>query len=151
MTASEPSGEQPSGDDTALLTAALDHAWTWYDERSKRAIQAVNYYIVATAVLFTAYTNAIGKYWGVAAAIAGAGIVLTLISAAAAWHEADAAFVAERPLKELQDRIADKLKVDSIRMARYQAGSRQRHTAVIIMFGSAALLDIAALVYAATR
>jgi hypothetical protein len=58
--------------------------------------------------------------------------------------------VAERPLQVLQERIAGKLKVDSICMARFQAGSRQRHAA-IIMFGSAAPLDIAELVYAATR
>jgi hypothetical protein len=60
--------------------------------------------------------------------------------------------VAERPLQVLQERIAGKLKVDSICMARFQAGSRQRHAAIIIiMFGSAAPLDIAELVYAATR
>jgi hypothetical protein len=151
MTASKPSGEQPPEDDTALLTAALDHTWAWYDGRSKHATQTINYYLVATAILFTAYTNAIGKYWGVAVALAIAGILLTLLGLVAVLHQVNGAYLAEAPLSELQDRIAGKLKIDAIRMARLQAGIRQRRAGVIVTFSGVVLFDIAGLAYAATR
>jgi hypothetical protein len=149
MTTSEPPGEQAPEDDTALLTTALNHYWAWYDGRYNRALQLSNFYLVATALLLTAYTSAInGKHYGVAAAIAIAGLGVTATSAAAVHVEGNAGARAGPGLKELQNRIAGRLRIDPIRMITGQAGRTHRRMAVAVTFGFVSLIDIGALLYA---
>jgi hypothetical protein len=151
MTAREP-GEQPSGDDTSLLTAALDHTWASYDARYNRALQVINFYLVAAAITFSAYTSAInGKDYSVAAAIAIAGLAFAAIASLAVLHAINAGARAEPALAELQDRIAARLGLDAIRMTRSETPIQLRRAAIIVTFGLAALLNISALLYAATR
>jgi hypothetical protein len=152
MTVTEPPREQPPEDDPALLTTALNHAWAWYDGRSNNALQVLNYYLVATAVLFTAYTSAInGKHYGIAAASALTGLGLTALAFLVGIHEVHGAALAEDALVDLQKRIADMLSLDTICMARSQAGrTRQRRAAIAIAgtLGLVTLFDISALLYA---
>ena len=151
MTATEPPSEPLPGDDTSLLTAALDHAWAWYDARTKRFIQVINYYILAVAVLFNAYTSAInGKHYSVATALAIAGLGLTAVAAAAGWHEVDAAGRAEPPLAELQARIGGRLHIGNFRMAPSHTRIWVRRTFIVVTFGLATALNVSALVYAAS-
>lgn len=162
MTTSEPAGEQRPEDDTALLTAALNHSWTWYDEHMKRVFQLINFYIVATALLVTAYANSINKkQYGFAVALAVAGLAITAIASASALNQARAGGKADKPLREMQDEIARRLKAGRPEASRLEASSfrmveRQRgieHTAPAagIMVGLAALLFVVALIYAALQ
>ncbi len=148
MTVSEPPGERPPGDDTALLTAALNHYWAMHDGRFNRVFQTINYYLVATAILFTAYTSATnGKHYGVATALALAGLGITALTAAAVLGNLNAAALAEPGLAELQNRMAGRLRIDPIRTATFPTRT-QRRVGAALMFGLATLLQISGLLYA---
>ena len=112
----------------------------------------INFYLVAAAITFSAYTSAInGKDYSVAAAIAIAGLAFAAIASLAVLHAINAGARAEPALAELQDRIAARLGLDAIRMTRSETPIQLRRAAIIVTFGLAALINISALLYAATR
>lgn len=149
MTVSKPTGDLPTGDDTALLTAALNHTWAWYDGWTSRAFMVVNFYFLAGAILGAAYTSAINtKTYGLAVAVAVAETGLTAIVSVACFRQMSAAASAEPALIELQERMALGLRIDSMRIARSQPGILRLRTIATIGFGLSASLNVGGLIYA---
>jgi hypothetical protein len=137
-------------DDIALLTAALDHCWTWYDGHAKRAFQILNYYLVTTALVLTAYTSALkANDFGIAAAVALTGLGITPIAFYVARQELAAADVAVPALTELQRRIAGRLKIGTVEMLKKPPARVGRgRPAMVTGLGLATLLSLGALLYA---
>jgi hypothetical protein len=150
VTIPESPDEHPPGDDTALLIAALNHSWAWYDAGYNRGLQVINYFLVAIAVLATAYVSAInGKHYAIAVAIALSGAVLTVAAFMVGQRQRRRAAVGEVALAALQDRVADRLKIDSLRMVRSEIGRATRFfLPVRFAFGLALLLSIGSVLYA---
>ena len=148
MTVPESPDEHPPGDDTALLIAALDHSWAWYDAGYNRGLQVINYFLVAIAVLATAYVSAInGKHYAIAVAIALSGAVLTAATFEVGQRQRRRAAVGEVALAALQNRVADRLMIDSLRMVGSEIGPKF-YFPVKLAFGLALLLGIGAVLYA---
>jgi hypothetical protein len=148
MPVRKPPGERPPEDDTALLIAALNHALGWYEARIDRGLQVINYFLVASAVLATAYVSAIdGKHYTVAAVIALSGTALTGLAFIHGRRQRRYADTGRPALSELQSRVAERLKMDSFRILR-PAGRPETESAVRTAFGLAAVLSIASALYA---
>jgi hypothetical protein len=136
------------GDDTALLIAALNHAWAWDDSRVNRGLQVVNFFLLALAVLIAAYVSAFNaKNYALAAVIGISGTVLTLAVFAIGSHERKRALDGARALAELQDIVANRLNLDSFHMVR---GSTPRRNTIraSFVFALAITLGIASVLYA---
>lgn len=138
--------EHPVGDDTALLIAALSHSLGWYEARIDRGLQVINYFIVASAVLATAYVSAIsGKHYAVAVVITLSGTALTALAFVVGRRQRG--YAAEPALAELQGRVAERLKIASFCVAQPQ-GRIRRDLSVRIAFGLAIAFSIGSWLYA---
>ncbi len=90
----------------ALLAAALNHTWAWYDTQVSRSLQVINYSLVAGAVLVTAYVSAVnGKHYPLAAVVAVAGTGVTLVTSLMVFRQMLEVSSAEPVLARLQDRV----------------------------------------------
>lgn len=71
--------KQSTDQEVALLTSALNHAWSRFNFRVSSAFQVLNYYLVAVAVLAAAYAGALTEgLYSVAGCLGVVGSLVTL-------------------------------------------------------------------------
>ena len=103
--------------DVELLTIALDHVTRLYDSRMTNSLQVLNYFLVAAAVLSAAYVSAInGKLHAIGCAIGLLGVALSSVTYLVGRRQRDVARLAEVPMKEIEEILAENLKIGSLRM-----------------------------------
>jgi hypothetical protein len=149
MTISEPPGEHPPCDDTALLTAAINHTWAWYDAQISRSMQVVNYALVGGAILATAYVGAInGKHYPTGALVAVAGTGVTAITALLVTRQNLQTDAAEPVLARLQDRVVGTSLARTTAPEHWIERAFRSGVPGMTAHGVALLVDIGALLYA---
>ena len=125
MAAEQPGKHSPE-DDTALLIVALNHVMAWHEARIDRGVQVINYFVVAGAVLITAYAGALnGKHYGIAVVVALSGMALAIFAFITVRQQRRGAGDAEPAIGELQKRVASKLDVPSFRIYEPEAGGQR--------------------------
>jgi hypothetical protein len=139
--------------EVALLTAALDHAWRWHEFRSNSGLQVLNFYLLAVAVLSTAYVSAINaRRYDIAAVVAILGCAVSCATYMVGLRQREVANMAEAPLSEIQDRLATQLTIPSLRMTSKAEETRQTWRSATktanIVFPLAAAACIGAALYA---
>jgi hypothetical protein len=104
---------------------------------------------LSRAVLATAYVSAItGKHYPLATVVALAGLGLTVVTFLIVLRESAAVGLAGPVLAELQGRVADRLKLESMRNIGTPPRMAQSNFPGVMALGLALLVDIAALLYA---
>lgn len=95
----------------------MDHVWRWYELRHEQGQQAINFYMLAAAILSAGYVSALSsKLYLVAGAIGLIGIVISIFAFLAIRRVREIGMMAQEPMAALQDRLAADLGIESLRM-----------------------------------
>ena len=145
-----------SVEEDALLLAALDHLWSMAESRRSQRLQVVSYFLVSIAFISAGYVSALGnRLGGVAAAIPMVGAFVAL----GFWRSDRTLrpFItsAYEPTIILEERLAERLGVPSLRLTQWIVNRRRPLNSVgyliSIMYAFSIAVFVAAAIYALTR
>jgi hypothetical protein len=117
-------------------------------------LQVLNYFLVAAAVLSAAYVSALnGKLHAIGCAIGLLGVALSSVTYLVGRRQRDVARLAEMPMKEIEEILAENLNLSSLRMidqAETQRNIWWRSSTLMAngIFTLAAIVSVAASAYA---
>jgi hypothetical protein len=135
-----------------LLITALDHAWRWFDLRMTGALQIVNYYLVAAALTSAAYVSALNaRNYVVAGTIAIIASSVSLVAYSAGQRQRDIAQFAVDPIREIEDRLAGALSIDSLRMVEHSGHTPRPlfpYLTAHVLYPVGVIIGVAAAIYA---
>ena len=140
--------------DTELLKVALDHVVGWNEFQVTCGLQVVSFFLLSAAVLAAAYVSALtGHLYAVAGTIALVGAAASGGAYLIGRRQSYIARLAQKPLMEIQDRLAGSLNIDSLRMAVQVEASRRTfwrgsNSTANVIFPVAMALSMVATIYA---
>jgi len=104
-------------DDLNLSKDALKHAWSWFSLHAAQRMQAVNFFLIATAFLVAAYGTALtSRYPAIAMAVAVFGSWVSLCFNRLERRTRELVKAGEAPMRELQARLAERTKIPELRI-----------------------------------
>lgn len=102
-----------------LLIATLDHVTRWVEFRVGTGAPIVNSYLISVAVLAAAYASALdAKEHLVAGSIGVLAMIVSVAAFLGGRRQRHLARAAHRPLLALQQRLAERLALDDLQMAK---------------------------------
>jgi hypothetical protein len=149
------SGSDQEQGKNVLLIAALDHAWRWHDLRISCGLQILNFYLLAIAVLITAYVSALNaRNYTVSVAVALAGAAVTASTYMVGVRQDHVARLALTPIQELEGHLANGLDIDSLRLVEQYRVRRRLSTYAVravahFLYPVAIVICVLAAIYAA--
>jgi hypothetical protein len=147
---------KPLAEDTQkyALDKGLDHAWQWFTLHASQRMQAVNFFLVATAFLSTAYVGAI-RFPAVAAGVSALGTLFSFVFYRFEIRIQELLKAGEKALYPAQQRLADLTGIQEFKICETVETAKRpftKYSTVIrTLYGSTAFGFLMGFAYAISR
>jgi hypothetical protein len=102
---------------SANLDIALNHSWNWFSLHAEHRMQAVNYFLIASAFLSAAYVSAL-RYPPVAFGVASLGVVFCVCFYCLEIRIQELVKASEKALYPLQEQLARLTGIDALNICK---------------------------------
>jgi hypothetical protein len=136
------------------LDKGLDHAWQWFNLHATQRMQAVNFFLVATAFLSTAYVAAL-RFPAVAIGVSALGILFSFVFYRFEIRIQELVKAGERAMSPAQQKLADLTGIPEFKICETVETAKRPFTkySIVIraLYGSTGVGFLLALTYAIGR